>query len=158
MRNWTKSTRTCLPADLLICHEFRARLEDVRMITVDGDSTEPLLLSGCHILINVSTQSPVPTERRLTQILRSAVRASAPTMAVHDRSVVRPRASATWGDHRIRGENGLGSLPVGQMDATFRCPVRYIRSLEYRSGGKARALPPVSSENYETAYRHSWIA
>ena len=31
MRNWTKPTRTCLPADLLICHEFRARLEDVRM-------------------------------------------------------------------------------------------------------------------------------
>ena len=51
MRNWTKPTRTCLPADLLICHEFRARLEDVRMITVDGDSTEPLLPSGCHILM-----------------------------------------------------------------------------------------------------------
>ena len=76
MRNWTKPTRTCLPADLLICHEFRARLEDVRMITVDGDSTEPLLPSGCHILINVSTQRPVPTERRRTQILRSAVRAT----------------------------------------------------------------------------------
>ena len=71
MRNWTKPTRTCLPADLLICHEFRARLEDVRMITVDGDSTEPLLPSGCHILIYVSTQSPVPTERQRTQILRS---------------------------------------------------------------------------------------
>ena len=73
-------------------------------------------------------------------------------------SVVRPRASATRGDHRIRGENGLGPLPVGQMDATFRCPVRYIRSLEYRSGGKARALPPVSSENYEAASRNSWIS
>ena len=60
MRNWTKPTRTCLPADLLICHEFRARLEDVRMITVDGDSTDPLLSSRCHILINVSTQSPMP--------------------------------------------------------------------------------------------------
>ena len=60
MRNWTKPTRTCLPADLLICHEFRARLEDVRMITVDGDSTGPLLSSRCHILINVSTQSPMP--------------------------------------------------------------------------------------------------
>ena len=77
MKNWTKPTRTCLPADLLICHEFRARLEDVRMITVDGDSTEPLLPSGCHILINVSTQSPVPTERRRMQILRSAVRTMA---------------------------------------------------------------------------------
>ena len=30
------------------------------MITVDGDSTEPLLSSRCHILINVSTQSPMP--------------------------------------------------------------------------------------------------
>ena len=77
MKNWTKPTRTCLPADLLICHEFRARLEDVRMITVDGDSTEPLLPSGCHILINVSTQSPVPTERRRMQILHSAVRTMA---------------------------------------------------------------------------------
>ena len=60
MRNWTKPTRTCLPADLLICHEFRARLEDVRMITVDGDSADPLLSRRCHILINVSTQSPMP--------------------------------------------------------------------------------------------------
>ena len=47
-------------ADPLIRHEFRARPEDLRMITVDGDSMEPLLSSGDRILIDVSLKVPVP--------------------------------------------------------------------------------------------------
>ena len=41
-------------ADPLIRHEFRAKPEDLQMITVDGDSMEPLLSSGDRILIDVS--------------------------------------------------------------------------------------------------------
>ena len=47
-------------ADPLIRHEFRARPEDLQMITVDGDSMEPLLSSGDRILIDLSRQVPVP--------------------------------------------------------------------------------------------------
>ncbi len=47
-------------ADPLIRHEFRARPDDLRMITVDGDSMEPLLSSGDRILIDVSQRVPVP--------------------------------------------------------------------------------------------------
>ena len=51
---------TWLFADPLIRHEFRARPEDLQMITVDGDSMEPLLSSGDRILIDVSRRVPVP--------------------------------------------------------------------------------------------------
>ena len=47
---------TWLFADPLIRHEFRAEPDDLRMITVDGDSMEPLLSSGDRILIDVSLQ------------------------------------------------------------------------------------------------------
>jgi len=47
-------------ADPLIRHEFRAKPEDLRMITVDGDSMEPLLSSGDRILIDVSQRVPAP--------------------------------------------------------------------------------------------------
>ena len=51
---------TCLFADSFIRHEFAARPEDLRMITVDGNSMEPLLSTGDRILIDVSRQVPVP--------------------------------------------------------------------------------------------------
>ena len=51
---------TWLFADPLIRHEFRARPEDLRMISVDGDSMEPVLSSGDRILIDVSLKIPVP--------------------------------------------------------------------------------------------------
>ena len=51
---------TWLFADPLIRHEFRAKPEDLRMITVDGDSMEPVLSSGDRILIDVSLKVPVP--------------------------------------------------------------------------------------------------
>ena len=47
-------------ADPLIRHEFRAKPDDLRMITVDGDSMEPLLSSGDRIMIDVSRQVPSP--------------------------------------------------------------------------------------------------
>ncbi len=47
-------------ADPLIHHEFRAKPDDLRMITVDGDSMEPLLSSGDRIMIDVSRQVPSP--------------------------------------------------------------------------------------------------
>ena len=46
--------------DLVIRHEFRARPADLRMITIDGDSMEPLLSTGDRILIDVSQRIPVP--------------------------------------------------------------------------------------------------
>ena len=47
-------------ADPLIRHEFRARPDDLPMITVDGVSMKPLLSSGDRILIDVSRKVPVP--------------------------------------------------------------------------------------------------
>ncbi len=47
-------------ADPLIRHEFRARPDDLRMITVDGDSMEPQLSSGDRTLIDVRQRVPVP--------------------------------------------------------------------------------------------------
>ena len=47
-------------ADPLIRHEFRAKPDDLRMITVDGDSMEPLLSSGDRIMIDVSRNLPSP--------------------------------------------------------------------------------------------------
>jgi phage repressor protein C with HTH and peptisase S24 domain len=46
--------------DPVIRHEFRARPADLRMITIDGDSMEPLLSTGDRILIDVSQRVPVP--------------------------------------------------------------------------------------------------
>jgi len=46
--------------DPIIRHEFRARPEDLRIITIDGDSMEPLLSSGDRILIDTSQRVPVP--------------------------------------------------------------------------------------------------
>ena len=51
---------TWLFADLLVRHEFRAKPDDLRMITVDGDSMEPVLSTGDRILIDVSLKVPVP--------------------------------------------------------------------------------------------------
>ena len=47
-------------ADPLIRHEFRAKPGDLRMITVDGDSMEPLLSSGDRIMIDMSKNLPSP--------------------------------------------------------------------------------------------------
>ena len=47
-------------ADPLIRHEFRAKPDDLRMITVDGNSMEPLLSSGDRIMIDVSRNLPSP--------------------------------------------------------------------------------------------------
>jgi phage repressor protein C with HTH and peptisase S24 domain len=44
----------------VIRHEFRARTSDLRMITIDGDSMEPLLASGDRVLIDTSQRVPVP--------------------------------------------------------------------------------------------------
>jgi phage repressor protein C with HTH and peptisase S24 domain len=44
----------------VIRHEFRARTADLRMVTIDGDSMEPLLASGDRVLIDTSQRVPVP--------------------------------------------------------------------------------------------------
>ena len=46
-------------ADRLIRHEFQARPEELRMITVEGESMEPVAASGDRILIDVSRKVPV---------------------------------------------------------------------------------------------------
>ena len=46
--------------DPLIRHELRAKPEDLRMITVDGDAMEPLLSSGDRVLIDATQQVPIP--------------------------------------------------------------------------------------------------
>jgi phage repressor protein C with HTH and peptisase S24 domain len=48
--------------DPVIRHEFAARLADLRMIAIDGDSMEPLPSTGDRILIDVSQHVPVPPE------------------------------------------------------------------------------------------------
>lgn len=44
----------------LVRHEFRARADDLRVITIDGDSMEPLLGSGDRIMVDLSQRVPVP--------------------------------------------------------------------------------------------------
>ena len=46
--------------DALIRHEFRARSDDLRIITIDGDSMEPVLSSGDRIMVDTSQRVPVP--------------------------------------------------------------------------------------------------
>lgn len=55
-----ESKETWLFPDRVIRHEFRARATDLHMITIDGDSMEPLLSSGDRILIDTSQRVPVP--------------------------------------------------------------------------------------------------
>jgi phage repressor protein C with HTH and peptisase S24 domain len=38
--------------DAVIRHEFRARAEDLHIVTIDGDSMEPLLSSGDRIVVD----------------------------------------------------------------------------------------------------------
>lgn len=55
-----EAKETWLFPDLVLRHEFRAQPADLRMITIDGDSMEPLLASGDRILIDTSQRMPVP--------------------------------------------------------------------------------------------------
>ena len=61
MNEGLEETRdTWLFPDPVIRHEFRARPTDLRMITLDGDSMEPLLAGGDRILVDTSQRVPVP--------------------------------------------------------------------------------------------------
>ena len=51
---------TWLFPDNVVRHEFRARAQDLHIVTIDGDSMEPLLSSGDRILIDTSQRVPVP--------------------------------------------------------------------------------------------------
>ena len=51
---------TWLFPDPVIRHEFRTRPENLHIITIDGDSMEPLLSTGDRILIDTSQRVPVP--------------------------------------------------------------------------------------------------
>jgi phage repressor protein C with HTH and peptisase S24 domain len=51
---------TWLFSEKMIRHEFRARPEDLRLITIDGDSMEPVLSSCDRILVDTSQRVPVP--------------------------------------------------------------------------------------------------
>lgn len=55
-----ETAATWLFPDPVIRHEFRARPECLRMITIDGDSMEPLLSTGDRILVDTSQRVPVP--------------------------------------------------------------------------------------------------
>jgi phage repressor protein C with HTH and peptisase S24 domain len=46
--------------DAMVRHEFRAQAESLRIITIDGDSMEPVLSSGDRIMIDTSQRVPVP--------------------------------------------------------------------------------------------------
>jgi phage repressor protein C with HTH and peptisase S24 domain len=55
-----EAKETWLFPDAVIRHEFRARAEDLHIITIDGDSMEPLLSSGDRIMIDTSRRVPAP--------------------------------------------------------------------------------------------------
>lgn len=55
-----ESKETWLFPDPIIRHEFRANPRDLHIITIDGDSMEPLLSTGDRILIDTSQRVPVP--------------------------------------------------------------------------------------------------
>jgi phage repressor protein C with HTH and peptisase S24 domain len=44
----------------VIRHEVRARAEDLHIVTIDGDSMEPLLSSGDCIMVDTSRRVPAP--------------------------------------------------------------------------------------------------
>jgi phage repressor protein C with HTH and peptisase S24 domain len=46
--------------DAVIRHELRARSANLRIITIDGDSMEPLLASGDRVLVDTSQRVPAP--------------------------------------------------------------------------------------------------
>jgi phage repressor protein C with HTH and peptisase S24 domain len=46
--------------ETVIRHELRAKPDDLRMITIHGDSMEPLLSSGDRIMLDTSQRVPVP--------------------------------------------------------------------------------------------------
>ncbi|MGE0257105.1 MAG: helix-turn-helix transcriptional regulator, partial [Alphaproteobacteria bacterium] len=46
--------------EAVVRHELRARPADLRMITITGDSMEPLLGSGDRIMLDTSQRIPVP--------------------------------------------------------------------------------------------------
>jgi len=54
------ATATWLFPEAVVRHELRAAPEHLRMITIDGDSMEPLLSSGDRILVDTSQRIPVP--------------------------------------------------------------------------------------------------
>ena len=51
---------TWLFPDEVIRHEFRARPEDLHIVTIDGDSMEPMLSSGDRIMVDTSRRVPAP--------------------------------------------------------------------------------------------------
>jgi hypothetical protein len=51
---------TWLFPDTVVRHEFRSRPDDLRVITLDGDSMEPMLSSGDRIMLDTSQRVPVP--------------------------------------------------------------------------------------------------
>lgn len=55
-----ESKETWLFPDAIVRHEFRASPKDLHIITIDGDSMEPLLSSGDRILIDTAQRVPVP--------------------------------------------------------------------------------------------------
>jgi phage repressor protein C with HTH and peptisase S24 domain len=55
-----EAKQTWLFPDAVIRHEFRARPEDLHIVTIDGDSMEPLLSSGDRVMIDTSRRVPVP--------------------------------------------------------------------------------------------------
>jgi hypothetical protein len=55
-----ESKETWLFPDTVVRHEFRARSQDLHIITIDGDSMEPLLSPRDRILIDTSQRVPVP--------------------------------------------------------------------------------------------------
>ena len=44
----------------IVRHEFQATPEELRMITLGGDSMEPLASRGDQLLIDISERDPVP--------------------------------------------------------------------------------------------------
>ena len=55
-----EAKETWLFPDSVIRHEFRARAEDLHIVTIDGDSMEPLLSSGDRIMVDTSRRVPAP--------------------------------------------------------------------------------------------------
>jgi phage repressor protein C with HTH and peptisase S24 domain len=51
---------TWLFPEAVVRHEFRAAPSDLHIVTIDGDSMEPLLSTGDRILIDSSQRVPVP--------------------------------------------------------------------------------------------------
>jgi hypothetical protein len=98
----------------VVRHEFRAPPNELRTITVDGDSMEPLLPSGDRILIDTSQRVPVPPGTRPAHSIRNR-RASDARVDYSSETTVKTHLQRAFEKTASRRQADLVELVAGYM-------------------------------------------